>query len=199
VNAPSENFRKSTWVTLLLVVIAGFFIFVLLPVFVGFCGPWGGHSTIVRARKTIDTISMAMEDYRKDFNAYPPEIGTNGSRMIATYLTRVFTTRDSHFGPYLKVSDSQLTNSDGKHTSNLDEQQFLSPLGGEYAYVILKEKVNSAEKETGYVLVDPGRDKLLGGAISNRTGFEVTDPKTADDNLYEPIQIGSRKTIGSVP
>jgi hypothetical protein len=190
-NPPSLN--KSTKFAVIFVVLVLVAIVVFVYIWFGVANNFRhGRSRVMQARKTIDTISMAMQDYHNDFNAYPPEIGTNGSRMIATYLTRGLRKRDSQIGPYLKVNDAQLTNSDGKFTSNPDEQQFLSPLGGEYAYVILKDTVKGVEKETGYLLIDPGCDKLLGGTISNRTGFEITDPKAAEDNVYAPFTGGSK-------
>lgn len=159
----------------------------------------------MQARKTMDTISMAMEDYRKDFNAYPPDAGggvsdQNGSQMIALYLTRVFTpdakVSEMHYGPYLKVNESQLTDVDGKHTADSMARLFLSPLGGTYKYAVIHDTIQGQDKEIGYALVDPGQDMKMGGEVNKTTGFNVSNPKEAMDNIFDPATAGIMKMKG---
>lgn len=159
----------------------------------------------MQARKTMDTIAMALEDYRKDFNAFPPDAGggvtsNNGSQMVALYLTRVFIpdakVSEMHYGPYLKVNENQLTDKDGKPTPDSMSRFFLSPLGGEYKYAVLRQTINGTTTEIGYVMVDPGQDKQYGGTVDSANGFELSNPKEAADNIFDPATAGLMKLKG---
>lgn len=175
----------------------------LYPVF----GHFQKRAKAMQARRTMDTISMALEDYRKDFNAYPPDNGggitdsNNGSQMIALFLTRKFIpdakVSEMTYGPYLKVHENQLTDDQGRYTEDSLSRIFLSPLGGQYRYSVLKESINGNEKEVGYVLVDPGMDKQLGGDVNKTTGFDMSDPKAAGDNIFDP-QTASRMKLQGI-
>ena len=163
----------------------------LFPVFAFF----KKRALAMQARKTMDTLAMALEDYRKDFNAYPPDSGPgvgdgNGSQMIAYFLTRAFAQDKSisemHYGPYLQVKENDLKDVNGKPTNISEDRLYFSPTGGQYKYAVLVETVGGKDKEIGYVLVDPGPDKQLGGTISKATGFTRSDPKAAADNIYDP-------------
>ncbi|MEI6232622.1 MAG: type II secretion system protein [Planctomycetota bacterium] len=162
----------------------------LFPVF----GYMRKRAQMMQARKTMDTLDMAITDYRKDFNAFPPDnsggvSGNNGSQMIALYLTRAFVpdtkVSEMHYGPYLKVQESQLVDVNGKMTKDSMERLFLSPLGGQYQYVILKDTINGLEREVGYVLVDPGFDKDYGGTLDPKNGFNPGNIKAANDNIFD--------------
>ena len=201
-NIQSKSSRGFTLLELLIVVsIIALLSAALYPVF----GYFRTRARAAQARRTMDTISMAMEDYRKDFNAYPPDSGggvsdNNGSQMIAIFLTRVFipdsTKSEMQYGPYLKIQESQLTDADGKASKESMDRVFLSPLGGAYKYSILKDTINGQEKEVGYVLVDPGIDKKLGGDINKTTGFDISDPKAAADNIFDPQTASLMKMKG---
>jgi prepilin-type N-terminal cleavage/methylation domain-containing protein len=146
------------------------------------------------AKNTMGNITMALEHYRADWNAFPPDDtpSSNGSEMIWYYLCRVMQPTTSsgelsqmHYGPYLKINENQLT--DAGSASN---KKFLSPLGGEYTYVQIIDP--DGQKRT-YVLVDPGPDKELGGTVSPSTGFTESDAKQAADNIYSSIQVSTYK------
>src|SRR5438045_8310699 len=118
----------------------------------------------MQGQKTMDVIKMAMDKYKEDFNAYPPDDtpSTNGSEMIWYWLCRVHTGKEMHYGPYLKASEDQLKDSDSGN------KQFLSPLGGEYKYALL---IDPDGAKRMYELIDPGEDKQLGGSIDPAKGF----------------------------
>ncbi len=127
-----------------------------------------GHSS---ARATLHKLTVALEDYRSNFNTYPPDNfpSDNGSEMIWYYLGRGQTSGDEKSGLY--IFNLHFVPSD-----RLSAWKFLSPLGGEYHYI----RMNSGRS---YLLVDPGRDKQLGGYLDREKGFVVTDPEKAEDNL----------------
>ncbi len=137
------------------------------------------------AKQTMNTLSMALEKYRDDFKYYPPDdkLGTasidplqpdTGSQVLAYYLCQRFAVGETHYGPYLDVSNTQMK--DGK--------QLVSPLGGFYKYKLFKDAAGNPQS---YFVADPGEDKLFGLSdqmLPNNTdtnGDGVTDDK---DNIY---------------
>lgn len=144
------------------------------------------------AQNTMSNLAIALTQYRTDWGSFPPDDKptANGSEMIAFYLARVLKVEggEMHYGPYLKIPDNQLVDASGAPAGPIstETKRFLSPLGGEYTYSI---QVDSKQNQFAFVLVDPGADKQLGGDVNRTTGFKVTSPKDAEDNIYNEAQI----------
>ena len=137
------------------------------------------------ARHTMNTLVMALEKYREDFKYYPPDdkLGTApldlskpdaGSKLLAYYVCQRFTDGETHYGPYLDLSNTQLK----------DGTQIISPLGGFYKYTVFKDANGIIQS---YLIADPGEDKLFGvdAAMkpdnSDLNGDGIPDDK---DNIY---------------
>lgn len=132
---------------------------------------------VATAENTLKSISFAMESYKSDFNAYPPDDtpGSNGSETLWYYLCRVHQVGEMHRGPYLQSRDDQL-----KDAGSGSNRKFTSPLGGDYEYALLVDPDGARRM---YMLVDPGLDKELGGKLSRREGFIQSNAQKAKDNL----------------
>lgn len=155
----------------------------LYPVF----GRFRRNSKVMQAQKTMDVIKMAMDKYKEDFNAFPPDDApsTNGSEMIWYYLGRIHTSGEMHYGPYIRITEDQLRDSD-----NSANKKFMSPLGGEYKYALL---VDADGAKRMYILVDPGEDKDFGGSVDSKKGFVQEDEVKAKDNISSMVQIQTSK------
>ena len=132
------------------------------------------NATIGAAREKLSAISMALEKYRDDFHAYPPDNvpSTNGSEILAHHLCTRFPHGESHLGPYLDVPEDQLKGA---------TRRIPSPLGGTYVYGRFNADTDGNFRS--FALVDPGPDKLPGGSVDSATGFKVTTATEAEDNV----------------
>lgn len=121
------------------------------------------------ALKAIRDITMALEQYREDFDAFPPDNvpDKNGSEILFYFLCRpLLLTEDKRLGPYLETPPGQ--------TNTL-----LSPFGGTYSYAL----ITGPDGKLAPLVIDPGRDKLLGGRITP-TSFIPDNSNASKDNLY---------------
>jgi prepilin-type N-terminal cleavage/methylation domain-containing protein len=137
------------------------------------------------ARQTMNTIVMALEKYREDFKYYPPDdkLGSAafdnsqpdaGSKLLAYYLCQRFSVGETHYGPYMDLSNSQ----------SKDNQQIVSPLSGFYKYKLF---VDSNGIPQSCMVVDPGEDKLFGLDDQMRpNNTDANGDRTPDDkdNIY---------------
>lgn len=135
------------------------------------------------AKDVLNSMSMALEKYREDFHAYPPDdrIGattvnplaaTTGSEVLAHYLCTRFTVGESHCGPYLDSRSQQ------------QNQRLVSPLGGFYRYRV---ETDASGLPRSYTVVDPGQDLLLGlTATLDPDGSDTNGDGQSDssDNIY---------------
>lgn len=120
---------------------------------------------IVVAQSTMHNIVAALETYRIDFKAYPPEsAGKDGSEIFARLLTKQIKNGEMMCGPYFQARD------------NAD---FLSFLGGRYTY-----KLIDSSSGVRPLVIDPGADRKLGGTIDPKKGFVPDGSGDAADNIY---------------
>jgi len=142
-------------------------IFVIIAILCGLI--WSSlrvtHCEISRVRSMVQSVNAALERYQADFNAYPPETpGKDGTDMVEQYLRHEFKIHGMSYGPYIEPR------------GNIP---FISPQGGRYVYTLV-----DFGKGPQPLIVDPGRDRQLGGTIDPKKGF-VPDNSGADkDNLY---------------
>lgn len=136
------------------------------------------------ARSMVQMVAQGLERYKNDWGAYPPdtEAKFTGAELLYKYLsvalpaagalppappagTRV---PGSTLGPYFYGNSMD---KDGNGSSEL-----ISWFGGAYEYGIL---LGPDGKPRGVLVIDPGPDKLLGGAIDPQKGFI---PDNSDGN-----------------
>jgi len=131
-----------------------------------------------KARNTLASIEMALEQYKSDFHAYPPDdTFANGSETLWYYLCRVQKSGSTERG-YLSAREYQLEDSGGTN------RKFISPLGGDYEY---RQLIDSDGIKRMCLVADPGLDKLLGGMIDPNKGFVTSSAQAAKDNLYSAV------------
>ena len=131
----------------------------------------GGRES--RNRAYLRIIEHALEAYRLDFSAYPPDNSptSNGSEVLAHYLCRKLSSGTQVYGPYLNVGTLADADQNGF-------PEYLSPLKNIYTYKLI------GQTNSRVLLIDPGPDRKIGGTIDPKKGF-VPDNSGADkDNLY---------------
>ncbi|MGD0088952.1 MAG: prepilin-type N-terminal cleavage/methylation domain-containing protein [Planctomycetota bacterium] len=147
------------------------------------------------AKEAMTSIAMALEGYRSDFNAFPPDdqFGSNGdeeagSKTLAYYLCRRHQWGNMHYGPYLQ----NLAADRFKDTGN-NVMALLSPLNntatkGYYRYVLMTDPLDGKKRRC--MVADAGPDGLWGVNIDAELGFTPTGQTNdqgipADqDNVY---------------
>ncbi|HLX62148.1 MAG TPA: prepilin-type N-terminal cleavage/methylation domain-containing protein [Planctomycetota bacterium] len=133
---------------------------------------------VAKAKNTLVAIEVALEQYKTDFHAYPPDdTFANGSETLWFYLCRVQKSGSTERS-YLGARDYQLDDVGGGN------RKFKSPLGGEYEY---RQLIDSDGVKRMCLVADPGLDKLLGGTIDPDKGFVTSSAQAAKDNLYSAV------------
>ncbi|MCY3021155.1 MAG: hypothetical protein NTW87_19245 [Planctomycetota bacterium] len=152
--------RRSTIITLMLVIALATGIVLFYASNVG--GPYPPAEG--RARNVLSALVMAMGKYRDDFAAYPPDNTptSDGGEVLYHFLCQRFRWGELQYGPYLENA-GQLA---AKGRNGLPAVR--SPFGGNYEYRLL---VLPPGKAPGFLLIDPGFDRLLGGTIDLQKGF----------------------------
>lgn len=193
--------RAFTLVELLIVVgIIGLLIGLLLPVIRAALQ----KTKRAAAQNTYQMISMALEQYRADFDAYPPDNvpSGNGSEVLFHYLCRVMR-------PQVTTPDGRVIDAEHRLGSYLDPQKFeiskgasgspklLSPYGGDYSYSL---QIDSDGQKRRYILIDPGADKLLGGQLTAKEGFvNAHGDANRDGRPDDEDNIGNEAAIAEQP
>lgn len=186
--------------SLLEIVVVISIIMILMSLIIGTISNNIIHTQQQFAVTQMHTISMAMTRYTAEWDDFPPfdeappgysPQGTtdrSASELLVYYLAQHHKQGESSVGGHLPVSPSNsVTPKDGKTA-------IVSPLKGFYSVGF------EGHKETGRrvlcVIVDPGKDRLLGGRVDIEKGF-IPDDSDANgdgkadhlDNLKEVISI----------
>jgi prepilin-type N-terminal cleavage/methylation domain-containing protein len=179
--------RKGFTMLELIVVVAiiGILVGLLLPV-LSVIRKKSRHSA---AKNAMSAIAMALDKYREDFSAYPPDDefsgDEGGSEAMAKYLCTRMLWGEMHYGPYLENIGARLKDVGGV-------KALVSPIGGYYKYAALMDSVD--KKKRRCLVVDPGLDGLFGGDIDPNTGFVPNGDKNSNDepadadNIYSSDQ-----------
>lgn len=148
------------------------------------------HTIAVQA---MQAISIALEGYRSDWGAYPPDdkfAGNDaGSKTLYGFLCKRLPHGEMHCGPYLRnLAAERLENPTGQ------EPALLSPINntetkGYYKYVLMSDPTNPTQK-LRCLVIDAGLDGLWGGEVDPQVGFvengELNENGTFAhlDNIY---------------
>ena len=170
--------RGFTLVELLVVIaIIAILMAILLPVI----GMARTKARVAKAGMMVSTISNALERYRDELRSYPPDsvltdgtASTDGSELLYSYLCQRLTWGEMHYGPYIELPANEVAVSAG------GRKAMLSPLGGTYLYG--RYNPDPDGKLQSFVVVDPGLDKKLGGALDVKKGFVPDGTPDSTDN-----------------
>ena len=137
------------------------------------------------AKATLKSITMALEMYNVQFDSYPPSdpTGTGGSEIIWRYLCCPQKVGKNEFPQMLPWSSERFIDAGNNN------KKVVSPLGGDYGYIVLSDKYGAGR---GYVLIDPGPDKKLGGRLDPDKGFIQEEDAVQDNITAVPIRPASR-------
>lgn len=128
------------------------------------------------AKTQLSIVAHGLEQYRLDFGSYPPDDfpTANSSEALAFHLCRKLKKGDMEYGPYLEKTP---VDRDGNGFPEL-----YSTLKTPYSYIVT---LDDKGRERGYISVDSGWDKKLGGSLDPSAGF-VPDGTGADkDNFVQ--------------
>jgi len=140
----------------------------------------------------LKTMIMNATQYTADWNEFPPFDPTvnnsnrRGSELLYEYLCVPHPIGERKVGGGMSTNDTNVQRGTGM------EPALISPLHGFYTYGF----EGRGERRIQWVLVDSGRDKLLGGTMSAEKGF-VPDNSDANgdgkadhlDNLIEKVSM----------
>lgn len=134
----------------------------------------------LRAKVSLHKLAVALEDYRADFHAFPPDNfpSVNASENLWHYIGTKLPAGSTTFGPYAEFTEYEL-----RDIPNSPNKKVVSPLGADYHYIL---RVDSKGQPNSYLLIDPGKDQEPGGHLDPEKGFIVEDEKKAADNLTAP-------------
>jgi hypothetical protein len=138
------------------------------------------------SRKNMEAISIALERYQADFKSYPPEHyrRTGSAESLAHYLCEQLSKDTKNYSPYMALHPDRLKDSDGD-----GQMELLNLWDSRYLYKLTHDG--------SPLVIDPGKDGLLGGIFSKETGF-VPDESDANgdgvaddrDNIYSsPVPV----------
>ena len=133
------------------------------------------------AQMQVNAITIGLEKYKDELYSYPPDSGisSNGSEIIWYYTVRRLEVGETHYGPYTEIKEGKL------RPGSSGNQKLISPFGGDYEYVLIEDE---DQVKRSYKLVDPGKDKNLGGSYvtTGPTAGTFTISVAADekDNIY---------------
>lgn len=120
----------------------------------------------------VMALKMALLKYETDYNAYPP-VGsfTNSSAALHDALTQ--RTAD----PYIHLNAGHFLSKSGTETV------LVSKAGDPIHYAPFQ----NSEGKHGYMLVFPGKDRLLGGTLSAEKGFVPDNSDANGDGLLDHL------------
>jgi len=151
----------------------------ILAVLMGLILPAVLNGPIIARERTaqvqMKTLAMSATSYLSDWGDFPsfdPAINTSnrsGAELLYALLCEKHAIGERSVGPYMPVNESNL------HTGPGMRPALMSPQYGFYSFGFEGRVDNPVQ----WVIVDPGRDKLLGGTIDNVNGFR---PDNTDAN-----------------
>lgn len=127
------------------------------------------------AQIQIKNLTMAMTGYLRDWADFPAfeaaadTSNRSGAELLYSLLCEKHAIGERSVGPYMPVNESNL------HTGRGLRPALMSPQYGFYSFGFEGRE----DRPVQWVIVDPGRDKLLGGTIDKVNGFR---PDTTDAN-----------------
>jgi prepilin-type N-terminal cleavage/methylation domain-containing protein len=133
------------------------------------------YSKVSAANAQLSIVANGLEQYRLDFGSYPPDNypTANSSEALAYHLCRKLKKGDMEYGPYLQ----NITPVD--HDGN-GYPELWSSLNSPYNYIIT---LDIKGRERGYISVDSGWDKKLGGTLDPNAGFVSSNNGEDADNM----------------
>jgi type II secretory pathway pseudopilin PulG len=144
------------------------------------------------ARIQLQTMSMTAMKYAGEWGEFPPfdpAVNTSnrkGAELLHFYLCKKHALGERFLGPYFDTNESNL------HSGPNLDLALISPLHSFYTFGF----EGKGDHRVQWVIVDPGRDKLLGGIMSAENGF-VPDNSDANgdgkpdhlDNIVEKVSM----------
>jgi prepilin-type N-terminal cleavage/methylation domain-containing protein len=129
------------------------------------------------AEATMSVVEMSLLQYQTVFGDFPPDNlpTADGSEALIYHLCRVHRVGERTEGPFLDANKVTL-----RDTNNNGNLELFSPSGGKIQYFTL---TNAAGHPWGYLLIDPGKDKKLGGTVDPQNGFVPDGTGDEKDNL----------------
>lgn len=122
-------------------------------------------------KNMVVALRMALEIYESDFHAYPPlEPFQNSSAALLDALTQ-------RSKPYIVLIPSIQIAKLGNETA------FVSQSGNPLMYM----PIQRPDGNRGFVLVFPGRDRLIGGKLSLAEGFVPDNSDANGDGILDHV------------
>lgn len=158
-----------------LIVVIGIISILMGIIVVAVAAGWR-YAQIGAAKTQLSTVATALEAYRLDFGSYPPDDfpTKNGAECLAWHLCQKFKKGESFVGPYLAIP-----------VYDRDKNGFAelySPLKTPYHYVVT---VDSKGQQLGYLSIDCGWDRKLGGNVDPSLGFVPDGTGEDTDNIVQ--------------
>jgi len=155
------NVSPSTFSTVL--VVSAFLLFVGWLVLSALGSQHGSHLP-PPATMEVQALYFGLRAYRDDFGAYPPDElpGHSSGAVLYHFLCERFGCTEDGNGPYLNARSTCVGTKD-----NAGWPEYRSPYGGEYVYKVLRKPDGMQD----VLIIEPGRDGLLGGTIDPQKGF----------------------------
>jgi prepilin-type N-terminal cleavage/methylation domain-containing protein len=134
------------------------------------------YSQVGAAKTQLSVVATALAQYQSDFGSYPPDNFPTAKpgESLAYYLCRKLKKGDMEYGPYLQITPAD-------HDGN-GYPELWSPLKTPYNYVVT---LDSKGRERGYISVDSGWDKKLGGTLDPLSGFSPDGSGDDQDNIVQ--------------
>jgi len=134
------------------------------------------NAQINAAKAQLSIMANALEAYRFEYGSYPPDNypTANSSEALAYHLCRRFKKGEFEVGPFYNGVPVD-------HDSN-GYPELWSTLKSPFHYVVTLDEKG---RERGYISVDSGWDKKLGGSLDPSSGFVPDGSGDDKDNFMQ--------------